>query len=459
MSSDAPSTSSSWQRAWDDAQPRLAHITESLKSTSSPSERIIRVGQLDAELLDQELAQLLKEPLVKALNSVNSAWKTLFDPELTLLIHLTLYKLSVWNFGASYGAKLQGLRYACPRSNVSSVTASGLPRRTLLLHGTLTLLVPYLRTRLRAHALSHAWPDAPSSDRRRRAWELLTRLESMHSLFGLWNFIAFLWDGRYRTVVDRILDLQLVSAQRFATRDVSYEFMNRQMVWHAFTEFLLFLLPLINARALRRRLSAVYSQLTPSSILPASLRSRMGMSRDGASTPQQPRRGKYWALSLDQCAICAENASTNISFADPANALNTLAAIPSYAAPSVSADNAAPPDTADSDSDSPPPHPINTPYITSCGHVYCYYCVSERMMRAADERSGVGAGGTQWECVRCGEGVTSTDRVEMRADGSDHGSGMEDEMELEYGSEDLEFTDLSGSVGTYSEYSGSGLSE
>lgn len=32
-----------------------------------------------------------------------------------------------------------------------------------------------------------------------------------------------------------MLRLSLVSTQRITTRDVSYEFMNRQMVWHAFT--------------------------------------------------------------------------------------------------------------------------------------------------------------------------------------------------------------------------------
>lgn len=61
----------------------------------------------------------------------------------------------------------------------------------------MTILVPYIHTRIRAHALSNAWPDAPSSDRRRKAWDLLMKLESTHGLLGLLNFIAFLWDGRY----------------------------------------------------------------------------------------------------------------------------------------------------------------------------------------------------------------------------------------------------------------------
>jgi hypothetical protein len=41
--------------------------------------------------------------------------------------------------------------------------------------------------------------------------------------------------GRYRTTVDRLLGMKLVPSRRLVRRSVSYDFMNRQMVWHAFT--------------------------------------------------------------------------------------------------------------------------------------------------------------------------------------------------------------------------------
>ncbi|KAI8806781.1 hypothetical protein BJ742DRAFT_351537 [Cladochytrium replicatum] len=40
--------------------------------------------------------------------------------------------------------------------------------------------------------------------------------------------------------------MRLAYARRETTRPVSYDFMNRQLVWNAFTEFLLFLVPLVN---------------------------------------------------------------------------------------------------------------------------------------------------------------------------------------------------------------------
>jgi peroxin-2 len=65
--------SSVWQQAWDVAQPRLHSIQNVLASPAFPipNPRIIRVGQLDAELLDAELVRILTEPVSKALATVN----------------------------------------------------------------------------------------------------------------------------------------------------------------------------------------------------------------------------------------------------------------------------------------------------------------------------------------------------------------------------------------------------
>lgn len=129
--------------AWSKVQPNLTGIREALASRESPHPRIIRVGQLDSELLDQELVHLLQEPVIKALSVVNvsfylnslNTWKSSFhrrqatfrarfEAELHLLIQLTLYKLSIWNTGATYGAKLQDLRYVV--SGGSSKRLSGM---------------------------------------------------------------------------------------------------------------------------------------------------------------------------------------------------------------------------------------------------------------------------------------------------------------------------------------------
>jgi len=236
--------------------------------------------------------------------------------------------------------------------------------------------------------------------------------------------------------------MSLVPARRLVKRDVSYEFMNRQMVWHAFTEFLLFLLPLISARSVRRRFSRLTSHLNiPTSIL-SFVRSILGISSKMERQEEtMSKRGKYWGLPRDQCAICVENASFSLNLSEPVNAFTSL----------TMASGASMDPSSDPMSE-PPAHPLNTPYITSCGHVYCYHCLAEQVVRTADD--GVDEGG--WECLRCGEGVKGAERwigdiVEERENGSDWGGdGFSSISDFESG------TDFStSSLG----YSDPGLSE
>ncbi|KAK2466317.1 hypothetical protein APHAL10511_001959 [Amanita phalloides] len=410
--------------SWARARHRLSVVPTHALHDQNP--RLPRVGQLDAELLDQELIQLLQVPLINALSLIRVSLKDKYEHELWLFVQLVLYKLSVWDTGASYGSKLQDLRYVTSRAKGLPTASSGIPRRTLVLHGLLTILIPYLHSRIRTHALSRAWPDAPSSDSRRKTWTFVTMLESTHGLLALLNFIAFLWNGRYRTIADRVLRMRLAPSRRLVKRDVSYEFMNRQMVWHAFTEFLIFLLPLINTRGIRRRLHRLLSSTSASF--------RFYLSSIGHVNHNSPRehqgmtrkRGKFWSLPRNQCAICAENASVNFNLSEPANVFSSLAAFPQQElSPSLQ-----------SGTDSgPPTHPLTVPYIVSCGDMYCYHCISERMIRAAED------GDSKWECLRCGELVFSAERFSVDVEGNETSN-------YDF-SDEFESTDMSGSVDSY----------
>ena len=64
-------SSSVLEAVWNSVQPKLSEIRTSLAKGKRENPRIIRVGQLDSELLDQELAQLLKEPMHKALSLIS----------------------------------------------------------------------------------------------------------------------------------------------------------------------------------------------------------------------------------------------------------------------------------------------------------------------------------------------------------------------------------------------------
>ncbi|KAH0839911.1 hypothetical protein J3R83DRAFT_863 [Lanmaoa asiatica] len=228
--------------------------------------------------------------------------------------------------------------------------------------------------------------------------------------------------------------MSLVPTSSQVKREVSYEFMNRQMVWHAFTvrlpsldccllsclvqEFLLFLLPLINTRLVQRRITRLISQLTSPPIL--------SNTSKGAPRSSLRKHGKYEALPADQCAICAENASYTLNLGYSADAL-LIASATEGASETTRGDEI-------------PPFPIYTPYITSCGHVYCYHCIAERMMRTTEEGQDSG-----WECLRCAESVKSADRLEAEGSIPAHSDTM---SEYEFSS-DLDVTDMSGSASSY----------
>ena len=54
-------------------------------------------------------------------------------------------------------------------------------------------------------------------------------------LRGCSSVLISLQYRRYRTLADRLLGIRLVYAQRTVHRNVSFEYLNRQLVWHAFT--------------------------------------------------------------------------------------------------------------------------------------------------------------------------------------------------------------------------------
>ena len=71
MASTSSSSQPSWERIWNDSRPQLVSIQQSLAGRQHVTSRVMRVGKLDAELLDQELVQVLQDPLAKALSVVN----------------------------------------------------------------------------------------------------------------------------------------------------------------------------------------------------------------------------------------------------------------------------------------------------------------------------------------------------------------------------------------------------
>jgi len=201
--------------------------------------------------------------------------------------------------------------------------------------------------------------DEPSPTVRRLA-RLSSAISSIHSIAALVSFLVFLVNGRYRTLLDRILRLRLAPPTSQVSREVSFEYLNRQLVWHAFTEFLLFVLPLVGISRWRRWLSRAW-------------RKTKSIMQSGSADQDEIKYGELSYLPERTCAIC---------YQDQNSVMTSEAEIVAAAGASGGVIGSAQTD-------------ITNPYETiPCSCVYCFVCLASRL--EAEEGEG-------WVCLRCGE--------------------------------------------------------
>lgn len=146
------------------------------------------------------------------------------------------------------------------------------------------------------------------------------------------------------------------------SREVSFEYLNRQLVWHAFTEFLLFLLPLVGIGRWRRWISRAWRK-TKSSL------------RTEEADGKVKDRGELGFLPERTCPICYQE--QNPAASSENEILGTTGASGGIIG------------SAQTD--------IISPYETiPCGCIYCFVCIAQKL--EAEEGEG-------WSCLRCGETV------------------------------------------------------
>lgn len=85
----------------------------------------------------------------------------------------------------------------------------------------------------------------------------LTFVSTTAQLASLINFLVFLRKGQHPVLAERIVGARAVFTKSNVVRDITYQYMNRELLWHGFAEFLIFLLPLINTRSLKATVSAI----------------------------------------------------------------------------------------------------------------------------------------------------------------------------------------------------------
>jgi hypothetical protein len=126
----------------------------------------------------------------------------------------------------------------------SSPTLLSFPQKLLYFSSSIALRYVW-------HCVVHrmtmeGWGGAEEASWQKRMYKLMRRMEQMYQLANILNFIVFLRQGCYRSLIERALSIRLLYRDPRLGRSLSFEFMNQQIAWSALSDFMLFLLPLIN---------------------------------------------------------------------------------------------------------------------------------------------------------------------------------------------------------------------
>jgi len=286
---------------------------------------VLRVHQLDALYFDEEITELLFAKLTRIFSFFRADFLDVYKPEITGILHSVLFYLSVWSSDRTYGQLMQNLTYSdarvhtLGRGGVSTSPPTFLQKSLLFIF---TVGLGWVVARFSRRAANENWADLPSDDWRCKAWHFVRRVESFVKILNLFNFIAFLYDGKYVTLTTRILRLRLVYLRAHQRpRFVNFDFLNRQLVWQGFMEFFIFLFPLINLASIGTTIKYALTRL-----FSASTSSLLDDPTSPASSHYPSSDLSPSLASLPLCPLCHDT--------------------------------------------------LSTPHCADCGHTFCYYCLA-----------------------------------------------------------------------------------
>ncbi|CAK8671028.1 peroxisome biogenesis factor 2-like [Clavelina lepadiformis] len=206
----------------------------------------LRVAQLDTNELDESVIKLMSDQLHVCCKY--KIWK--FDllrvePHLRAALYGILLYETLWKKQQSIGQRLLGLRYG------DSVTLSPPSKfKSSLLH--IALLLEY-------------WLKATNNAetsfvlKHRHLLTLSKLISGTIKLFALLNFLLFLRRGFFHKILLRLLGLRTIYADpNPRERNITFQTMSRELLWHGFAETGVFFLSLVNVRKFQQRMTRFF---------------------------------------------------------------------------------------------------------------------------------------------------------------------------------------------------------
>ena len=189
-----------------------------------------RVHQLDSVHLQDELADTFVKQMADCCKYCLYGTLSRFRPELKAAVNVLLLHQSLLRQNATFPQAMLGIEYSASR-------------RRILVYIALYVLSRWYNERqeLVSQLLSTAANLNSDVCAKTGVW-----LDVCLKVFSLVNFLAFLMEGRYPTVLERIVGMTVTASRPRQLQPPSYEFTNQELLWHGFTEFVMCILPFVN---------------------------------------------------------------------------------------------------------------------------------------------------------------------------------------------------------------------
>jgi len=124
LTDSTPGRERPWVKEWERTSPLLNSLAAKLSERTPAPLQILRVNQLDASLLDNELTSIIKTSFTKIFSLFKPSLTDRFSPELDALLHFIMFRLSLYAVGSTYGQSLQNLTYRDERRNYQGMDDS-----------------------------------------------------------------------------------------------------------------------------------------------------------------------------------------------------------------------------------------------------------------------------------------------------------------------------------------------
>ncbi|KAG1682694.1 Peroxisome biogenesis factor 2 [Nymphon striatum] len=186
---------------------------------------------LDSIELQKQLYHILKSELRHCFKIFFPFFLTKYEPELEAVLKYIILKETIFSKHASVGQQILNLKY------------DGILLRSRyfqIIYSIVMVLIPWMKDR------SHDYVNDKKSK------DLFKAVKSVADIVSILNSVIFLMQGKHATLVERFLGLVMVPATgQNKIRMVSYEYMNRELLWHGLMDCMKVVLQIINLKKLK----------------------------------------------------------------------------------------------------------------------------------------------------------------------------------------------------------------